>query len=247
MRDLMESRRSFHNRSGRKEKKKLNGIFISALVFLGIVLVVWVGTNAFIKSFEQSSGEGTYQKEKGNVGEKTEVEEEKPSEEEDEVAVEDTTTTDEDSSSTESEDDTSAETETPTSTEPVTDGNWKPIGTTQSEPHVSSYEQGSVDWNEKIKAIEYATNIPEDNIQLLWLGNNGDHNSSYGVVTAGSDKSDPYVVYLEWITEKGWKPTEVVKLSELSEEKQEAIKSKYQGGDEEAEADAEESVVAEDA
>jgi len=88
-------------------------------------------------------------------------------------------------------------------------GPWHPIGTKQSEPHVTSYDKGTVDWDEKVKALSYATGIPEDQMTILWLGNGGGPDKSYGKV---SDKQNPgkvYEVVLQWVTNKGWQPISV--------------------------------------
>jgi hypothetical protein len=230
----MESRKSFHTRSGRKVKRKWNNVFISALIFLGVILVIWVGTNVFIKSFEQASNEETYQGD--TTDNETTTENTTPNKEDpnvvDDTDAEDTDGADSSTSESEKNSNTSEEASTSPSDETGNDGTWEPIGTEQSEPHVSNYEEGSVDWNEKIKAISYATEIPEDQMQLLWLGNNGDHNSAFGVVTTSAEKENPYVVTLVWVTEKGWKPTDVVRLNELSAEKQAEIKGNYQSEEE---------------
>ncbi|PFA64491.1 DNA primase [Bacillus sp. AFS015802] len=90
---------------------------------------------------------------------------------------------------------------------------WKPIGTEQTGEHVSSYEQGSVDWQEKIKAISYATGIPESNMTVWWVEGNGGPQKSMATVTA-KDTKTPYRVYLQWIDGKGWQPTKVQELKE---------------------------------
>lgn len=233
----MENRKSYHNRSQRKVKKRWNGIVISLLVFFGVILVVWVGTNLFIKSFDQASTEDTYRSDTEDKVKNNDSDDTTPTEDEESVVVDDDAdSADDNQSNTDTEEPASSEDETPTtSTDSENNGNWQPIGTEQSEPHISSYDKDSLDWKEKIEAIAYATKIPGDQMQLLWLGNNGDANSAYGVVTTANEKENPTVVYLEWVTNEGWKPTEVVKLSEHSVEKQEEIKAKYQGDDKEEE------------
>src|SRR5690606_22960382 len=39
--------------------------------------------------------------------------------------------------------------------ETVINTSWEPVGTKQTGKHVSVYDKGSVDWNEKINAISY--------------------------------------------------------------------------------------------
>jgi DNA mismatch repair ATPase MutL len=92
------------------------------------------------------------------------------------------------------------------------DGPWKPIGTKQKGSHVSSYEKGSIDWNEKIQALKYATGIHGD--YILWrLENGGGPQQSIGKVSPKDNPHEMYVVHLKWVKNKGWKPTSVEKVS----------------------------------
>ncbi|WP_044339570.1 YrrS family protein [Rossellomorea aquimaris] len=88
---------------------------------------------------------------------------------------------------------------------------WKPIGTEQTGEHVSSYDLGSADWQEKVKAVSYATGIPEDNMTVWYIEGNGGPQKSMATVTA-KDTKTPYRVYLQWVDGKGWQPTKVQEL-----------------------------------
>lgn len=90
------------------------------------------------------------------------------------------------------------------------DGPWKAVGTKQNGDHVSSYDKGSTDWNEKIEALRYATGI-EGSYTLWDMRNDGGPQSSYGVISSKSNPSQKYEVHLKWIDGKGWKPTSVSK------------------------------------
>jgi FtsZ-interacting cell division protein ZipA len=90
---------------------------------------------------------------------------------------------------------------------------WKPIGTEQTGEHVSSYDEGTADWQEKIKATSYATGIPEANMTVWWMEGNGGPQKSMATVTA-KDTQTPYRVYLQWVDGKGWQPTKVQELKE---------------------------------
>lgn len=92
------------------------------------------------------------------------------------------------------------------------EGPWEPIGTEQEEPHVSSYERGSVDWNEKVEAILYATGLNDDEMTLKWLGNDGGPQKAVGKVIPKNDPDKMYIVHLQWVKNKGWKPTNVEKV-----------------------------------
>lgn len=90
---------------------------------------------------------------------------------------------------------------------------WKPVGTSQSGEHVSSYDLGTPDWNEKVKALSYATGIPENNLTVWYIEGNGSPQKSIGTVSAKND-SQAYRVYLQWIDGEGWQPTKVQELIE---------------------------------
>lgn len=88
---------------------------------------------------------------------------------------------------------------------------WKPVGTEQSGSHTAIYDSKSKDWKEMIKAMSYATGFPEDQMTVIWLGNNGGPQDAKGTIR---DKStgDRYRVEITWVDEKGWKPVKVEKL-----------------------------------
>ncbi len=88
---------------------------------------------------------------------------------------------------------------------------WDPVGTEQSGSHTATYDSNSTDWKEMIKAMSYATGISEDQMTVIWLGNNGGPQDAKGTIR---DKStgQRYRVEITWVDEKGWKPVKVEKL-----------------------------------
>lgn len=86
----------------------------------------------------------------------------------------------------------------------------QPIGTSQTGPHTSSYEEGSVDWNEKLKAIRLATGLDE-NMTVWKIANGGGPQKSVAEVSANKQPNERYTVNLEWVDEKGWMATSVQK------------------------------------
>lgn len=88
---------------------------------------------------------------------------------------------------------------------------WEPVGTVQTGEHVNTYS--GVDWDEMVKAICYATGLDESNMIIHFLGNNGP-NKSVGTVYT-KNKEQIYRVYIEWVDEKGWKPTKVEQLASI--------------------------------
>ncbi|ANB61212.1 YrrS family protein [Anoxybacteroides amylolyticum] len=93
----------------------------------------------------------------------------------------------------------------------IVDPSWQPIGTTQSEPHVTTFDENSVDWKEMIDAVSYATGLAHDNIIVWFIGNNGP-NKAVATVSP-KDKSVKYKVYIAWVEHQGWKPEKIEQLT----------------------------------
>lgn len=98
--------------------------------------------------------------------------------------------------------------------ETVIDPGWQSIGTDQKGEHVSQYDADSIDYNEKKKAIAYATGFTEDELYYKRVKNGGSPQKSIGIVTT-KDGSNIFRVYIEWIDEKGWKPVKMDVLKTL--------------------------------
>jgi cytoskeletal protein RodZ len=88
-------------------------------------------------------------------------------------------------------------------------GPWDPIGTIQHDPHTTDYTQGSVDWNERIKALLYATNINDNDYTLWRLENGGGPDKSKGIISSKEAPNKKYDVLLQWVKGQGWKPVSV--------------------------------------
>ncbi|WP_053216232.1 YrrS family protein [Guptibacillus hwajinpoensis] len=97
--------------------------------------------------------------------------------------------------------------------EPNLEGPWEPVGTSQSksENHASSYDKGSVDWNEKLRAVESVTGFPPEDMVVHWLGGNGGPQKSKATVSQKGVNDTKYYVELEWVDEKGWKAVSATK------------------------------------
>lgn len=95
----------------------------------------------------------------------------------------------------------------------IVDPNWKGVGTSQAGTHTSSFETSSTDWQEKVKALSYATGIGSDNMTVWYISGNGPK-GAIGTVSPKSDKNDAYRVYIEWVEGQGWKPVKVLKLEQ---------------------------------
>src|SRR5699024_5666585 len=90
-------------------------------------------------------------------------------------------------------------------------GNWKPIGTEQSGPHTVNYDDGSQDRKEMEEAVTVATGI--EDMTVWWLSRAGDQKVE-ATISNNRDQSEVYRVNIEWVDEKGWKPTKVEMLKE---------------------------------
>ncbi|MBR8645235.1 YrrS family protein [[Brevibacterium] frigoritolerans] len=77
--------------------------------------------------------------------------------------------------------------------------------------HTTSFEKGSVDWNEMSKAIASGAGIDEGNMKLWWLQNGGSSTTAIGTVSEG-DNPKTFRVYIEWVDGSGWKPVKVEEL-----------------------------------
>lgn len=96
----------------------------------------------------------------------------------------------------------------------IVNPSWQPIGTTQSEPHVTQYDKNSVDWKEMLDTISYATGISSSDLIVWFIGNGGSPNHAVATVSK-KDKTEHYKVFIEWVTDEGWKPTKVQQLKEI--------------------------------
>ncbi|KZE66945.1 hypothetical protein AWM68_19950 [Fictibacillus phosphorivorans] len=189
----------------RLEKRKQNR-FLNIAIGLVVLLIVVVAFNLFSGDENETATtndtEQTAGKKESNNNNSIEMEKddsESDNNKEDSANKEDT---DEEAENEETE----TEAEQPAGGGP--EGPWEPIGTSQSEPHQKSYDDGSQDWNEMVQALSYATNIPQDQMTIFWLGNGGGPDLSKGTVQSKADGSK-YDVMLQWVPEKGWQPTSV--------------------------------------
>ncbi len=98
--------------------------------------------------------------------------------------------------------------------ETIINTSWEPVGTSQKGEHVSVYQKGSADWNEKIKAISYATGLAEDDMYIMMIKNGGGPQKSIGVVQS-KDQSKKYRVHMEWVDGEGWSPVKLDVLKTL--------------------------------
>ncbi|MCM3166322.1 YrrS family protein [Peribacillus frigoritolerans] len=222
----------------RDQKRKVNKIYNIAITIVSILIVI-VAVSIFLSDDGTDSKKATTEPkqvaetEKGKVVDKPSgKEEETDSEKEDAVGDSEATEEDaekEDSKATEEDAEEKAEDDADpekagdaelVEVEGSGDGNvastytsegWKPVGTEQSGEHTTSFEKGSVDWNEMSKAIASGAGIDEGSMKLWWLQNGGSPTTAIGTVSEG-DNPKTFRVYIEWVDGSGWKPVKVEEL-----------------------------------
>ncbi|MCU6600505.1 YrrS family protein [Peribacillus frigoritolerans] len=222
----------------RDQKRKVNKIYNIAITIVSILIVI-VAVSIFLSDDGTETKKATTEPkqvaetEKGKVVDKPAVkEEETDSEKEDAVGDSEATEEDaekEDSKATEEDAEEKAEDDADpekagdaelVEVEGSGDGNvastytsesWKPVGTEQSGEHTTSFEKGSVDWNEMSKAIASGAGIDEGSMKLWWLQNGGSPTTAIGTVSEG-DNPKTFRVYIEWVDGSGWKPVKVEEL-----------------------------------
>ncbi|MBH0158564.1 YrrS family protein [Fictibacillus sp. 5RED26] len=198
----------------RLEKRKQNR-FLNIAIGLVVLLIVVVAFNLFsgddneTASTNKSNSEETTENNESNnrsIEMETDDSKSKANDEDSESQDKEESAEDKDKADEEATEEEKTESETPEGGGP--EGPWQPIGTSQTEPHTKTYDDGSQDWNEMVQALSYATSIPQDKMTIFWLGNGGGPDLSKGTVQSKAD-GKKYDVMLQWIPEKGWQPTSV--------------------------------------
>lgn len=228
---MAETQRRYSSRTTRPNKPGKTNKILNALIGLVVVLIVITAGFIFLgedekelantsKGEETSLENETSENESDNNSEDTEDDTEGLTSEEVEPNPEDEEVTEE--ASEESPEDSATPGGTVTSTpsndtlvsESIVNTDWKPIGTTQTGKHTSVYEEGHVDWNEKVKALSYTTGLATDNMIIWRLANGGSPQKSIGIVSS-NDKQEKYRVLLQWVDGEGWKPEKMETLRTL--------------------------------
>lgn len=196
----------------RLEKRKQNR-FLNIAIGLVVLLIVVVAFNLFSGDDDQTastnksnSEQTTENDDSNNSSIEMETDDSKSKSDDENSNSEDKSAEEKEKTDEEVTEEEKTESETPEGGGP--EGPWQPIGTSQTEPHTKTYDDGSQDWNEMVQALSYATSIPQDQMTIFWLGNGGGPDLSKGTVQSKAD-GKKYDVMLQWIPEKGWQPTSV--------------------------------------
>lgn len=205
-----QTRESRHKRQ--KEDRLLNVLI--AAVILAILIVGSVVISGNPKSPEKAAKKGQDEE----VTEPKDLDEPNPMPDEQEADTEQTMSDEEEVETEETEgEETRVITDVSDGivSQSIVDEAWEPIPTAQQGAHSSSYDRDSVDWQEKLEAISYATGLSEDGMILWKVKNGGSPQKSIGIISS-KDQSEKYRVYLEWVDNEGWKPVKMDVLNTLN-------------------------------
>ncbi|MEH7305862.1 YrrS family protein [Neobacillus drentensis] len=225
------------SRSGYRAKRKKTNIVLNSLIIVVLLLIIFVAYNIFATGNDNASPKKETTKTEQKETKETEQKktEEVTSTEDDSVtdaAAEDDQQSEETAATEDSKttDEASVPEEADKSQEVVTEGtgngnvtkvtenpSWQPVGTTQAGEHTAVYDQSSVDWQEMLNAISYATGLDQGNMTVYWLGRDRSTTNGSFATVASKDKQQKYNVYIQWVDGQGWKPTKVEDLAEINQ------------------------------
>ncbi|KKI88527.1 hypothetical protein WQ54_30485 [Bacillus sp. SA1-12] len=223
-----------NSRYEKRDKRRKTNIVLNTLIGIVAVLILVIGSQLIFggsdadKTAKYNEPPDIKLANQENSNEEATADKEKEQEESDQSADEKDKKTEDEENAEESTEDPAAEETTPedpfeqatiTQGEPgsgveetIENPGWNPVGTSQAEPHSANYDKNSQDWAEMTKALSYATGIPESEMIIWFLGNNGGPNDAVGTISP-KDKSAKYKVYITWVENKGWKPTKIEKVN----------------------------------
>jgi hypothetical protein len=222
---------SKNSRSDYRAKRKKTNLVLNSLIIIVLALIIIVAYNIFVGGEDEKASttaetpkqteKATAEKEPKEETAKKEAEKAKNTDADEDEDASDEAVQDDDKSE-------EASTEADESQAVVSDGGsssnvlktivnpaWEPVGTSQTGSHTTVYDKTSVDWQEMLNAITYATGLDPSNMTVYWLGRDkSTTNASIGTV-ASKDKQQKYNVYLQWVDGEGWKPTKVEEIAEI--------------------------------
>ena len=216
------------SRSGKLVKRRKTNLILNSLIAIVLLLIIFVSAKIFFSDGQEEAGnenaiaanETAALKEKDADSGTKNVEINK----DDNTTAVDADTKSEEADADDAESDSEVE-DNEESKAVITEGgsspdvkktienpDWKPIGTTQTGEHVAVYDESSVDWQEMLKAIAYATGVDDTNMTVWRIENNGGPNSVVGTISEKSGAAK-YRVAIEWVDSQGWKPVKVEELN----------------------------------
>lgn len=235
---MANEEKSYPSRLNKKNNKNRSNSILNIMIALVFTLVVVIGATLLFgggddsadpESIEVAQDEQTSSEEDQVTAEENDLEEQQAEEDakaEEEAAAEQEAKEKEEEAAAKEEAEKEEEEETkggtitrdesndPIVSETVVNTSWEPVGTSQDGDHVSSYQKNSVDWNEKIKAVTYATGLSGNDMYVMMVANGGGPQKSIATVQS-KDQSEKYRVYLQWVDGEGWKPEKMDVLKTL--------------------------------
>lgn len=215
-----------NSRSTYRAKRKKTNIVLNSLIIIVLALIILVAYNIFASGSDEKAvtkQETPKQEQKQTAPKEKKAEEtkkkEKPSE--DKAAKEEDEKQSEEATAPEKADDSQAVVTdggtSPNVVKTIENPAWKPVGTTQTGEHTAVYDQSSVDWQEMLKAVSYATGLDSGNMTVYWLGRDKTTANASFATVASKDKQQKYNVYIKWVDGEGWMPTRVEELAEIQQ------------------------------
>jgi cytoskeletal protein RodZ len=212
------------SRSSYRAKRKKTNVILNSLIAIVLALIFFVAYTIFLSGDDNAAPEKEDTKTSANQS----TEKEDKDTEKSDGAQETEEESDTEKPPVEDSEEASAPEQADDSQAIITEGDgssnvlrtienpaWKAVGTVQSGEHTPVYDSSSVDWQEMIKAISYATGLEESNMTLYWLGRDKTTGTGSFSTVASKDKQQKYNVYLEWVDGEGWRPTKVEELAAI--------------------------------
>ncbi|RLQ98134.1 YrrS family protein [Falsibacillus albus] len=221
---------SYGSRSSNRAKRRKTNIILNTLIIIVIILILIVGGKIFLggkKDEPQEKTASTHQKQsepQGKNNDKSSQDSSKDSADKDKKDSESQGDSDKQSKEDDQKDQSSADlgkanevqddSGDPNVEKTYENPDWSAVGTEQSGAHESSWDKGTVDWNEKIKAVSYATGLPQGDMTVWYVEHGSDPAKDAIATVTSKDQSKIYRVFITWEDGAGWKPTKVQQLKQ---------------------------------
>jgi cytoskeletal protein RodZ len=222
-------------RSTYRAKRKKTNLVLNSLIILVLALIIIVAYNIFVGGDDSENAsskaatstqtekqdsvkESKPKEEVANKGEKTKESDAKDDKSDGNTAVEEDEQTEEASANEQADDSQAVVSDGGSSSnvlKTIVNPGWEPVGTSQSGPHTTAYDSNSVDWQEMLNAITYATGLDPSNMTVYWLGRDKTTTDASIGTVASKDKQQKYNVYIKWVDGEGWVPTKVEEIAEI--------------------------------
>ena len=211
-----------NTRTNRRKEDKMNRTLNYLIALVSVLVVITLGV-IFMTGDEDEAGEqqaeDTLQSENPQTARQDEQEDKTEDETEEGQA-----TGDERANDVSAEDDSTVDadeaaavvnaSDDPFVAEVWTSETWQPYPTAQTGEHRSTFAQGDVDYEEKLKSIFSVVPIEQQDSIIWSVKNNGNAKSAIAVISS-NDKIQKYRVAIEWIEQQGWQPVQVEVLNTL--------------------------------